>query len=73
MLHFRDLLKLEETEIMVDPEAEEFVSFLAELYDQEFDEAILELVNEAGSLYETHFEGEFGGLGAQSMECRAAL
>ena len=70
---FQSIYKLEETEIMLDPEAEEFVSFLAELYDQEFDGAILELVNEATVLYEAHFEGEAGRLGTRSVEAERLL
>jgi hypothetical protein len=42
------------------PEAEEFVQFLAELRDEEFDEAIQGLVNEASELYQEQFAGEDG-------------
>ncbi len=43
-----------------EPEREEWVSFLAELRDREFDEALFELADEAADLVETRFEGEDG-------------
>ncbi len=50
-------LSLYESEMvgMYDPEAEDYVAFLNELYDQEFDDALSNLVDEAAALYETHF------------------
>src|ERR687897_3517893 len=44
------------------PEAEEFAQFLAELRDEEFDEAVKGLVNEASELYQEQFVGESGAL-----------
>jgi hypothetical protein len=44
------------------PEAEEFVQLLAELRDEEFDESVKRLVNEASELYQEQFVGEDGAL-----------
>jgi hypothetical protein len=49
---FVSIYEMEEYGGTVDPRAEEYVAFLSELYDEEFDEAIFELVNEAAALYE---------------------
>jgi hypothetical protein len=70
---FRSVYEMAGQEDMVSPEADEFASFLAELHDREFDEAIFELVNEAADLYESRFEGEYGGLAAQSMQAERML
>jgi hypothetical protein len=70
---FRSEFRLETQENMVTPEAEEFVSFLDELYDREFDEAVFQLVNEAADLYAARFEGEFMGEAAQQMEVKRML
>jgi hypothetical protein len=43
---------------MVDPQSEEYVTFLNQLYDEEFDEALSSLVDEATEIYETHFGPE---------------
>ncbi len=43
---------------LVDPETEEYVTFLNELYDEEFDEALFALVDDAATIYETHFPHE---------------
>lgn len=42
----------------LDPEAEEYVAFLSELYDEELDEGFSTLVDEATAIYETHFTFE---------------
>lgn len=42
----------------VDPEAEEYVAFLNELYDEEFDEGLASLADEAAAIYETRFAYE---------------
>ncbi len=70
---FQSIYRLEESEIVLNPEADEVISFLTELYDQEFDEAILELVNEVGSLYETQFDSELGMSGKQTFEAERML
>jgi hypothetical protein len=60
---FVSIYELEEEGGLVDPRAEEYVAFLSELYDEEFDESVFELVNEAAALYEEYltrsFEDEF--------------
>ncbi|MCC2672049.1 MAG: hypothetical protein K0Q72_4521, partial [Armatimonadetes bacterium] len=43
---------------MVDPQAEDYVSFLNELYDEEFNDALAELVDEAAGIYETQHLNE---------------
>lgn len=43
---------------LVDPETEEYVVLLNELYDEEFHEALIGLVNEATVIYETQFQTE---------------
>lgn len=70
---FRSEFRLEAQENMVTPEADEFVSFLYELYDREFDEAVFELANEAADLCAARFEGEFIGEAAQQMEAERML
>ncbi|MFZ5519149.1 MAG: hypothetical protein ACOY90_21135 [Candidatus Zhuqueibacterota bacterium] len=55
---FLSLYESEEGGGLVDPVAEEYVVFLNELYDEEFDEALSGLVNEAAAIYETYFMHE---------------
>jgi hypothetical protein len=57
---FLSLYEASEGDGPVSPEAQEYVAFLNELYDEEFDEALSALVDEARTLYETHLaqEGE---------------
>lgn len=43
---------------MVDPRSEEYVTFLSELYDEEFNYAISNLIDEATALYEANFSYE---------------
>ena len=52
---FVSVYEMENGEGRVDPESEEFVQFLNELYDEEFDEAVFELINEASGLYDDNF------------------
>jgi hypothetical protein len=52
---FRDM---QETVEGYGPEAEDFVQLLAELRDEEFDEAVKRLVSEASELYQEQFIGE---------------
>src|SRR5215203_2014639 len=47
-----------EGEGRVDPQTEEYVSFLNELYDEQFNEAVSSLVDEAAGIYETNFLNE---------------
>jgi hypothetical protein len=42
----------------VDPQTEEYVSFLNELYDEQFNEALSGLVDEASTIYEMNFANE---------------
>uniref|UniRef100_A0A831TXT9 Uncharacterized protein n=1 Tax=Geobacter metallireducens TaxID=28232 RepID=A0A831TXT9_GEOME len=42
----------------MDPEAEEYVAFLNELHDEEFDEALSSLADEAAAIYEARFAHE---------------
>src|SRR5215204_4285846 len=55
------------------PEAEDFVQLLAELRDEEFDEAVQRLVNEASELYQEQFIGESGALVPPSTEAERLL
>jgi hypothetical protein len=55
------------------PEAEEFAQFLAELRDEEFDEAIKGLANEASELYQEQLVGESGALGPPPAEAERLL
>jgi hypothetical protein len=55
------------------PEAEEFVQFLAELRDEEFDEAVKGLVKEASELYQEQLVGESGALGPPPAEAERLL
>jgi hypothetical protein len=45
-------------ENFIDPETEEYTVFLNELYDEEMDDALSNLVYEATAVYETHFSHE---------------
>lgn len=55
---FLSLYELEGSSLLGDPETEEYVAFLNELYDEEFEEALATLVDEAAAIYETQFEQE---------------
>lgn len=46
---------------LLDPEAEEYVVFLNELYDEEMDGALFELAAETSTLYEQLVENEYAG------------
>jgi hypothetical protein len=65
---FRSVYELKEEEGTIDPEAEEAMEFLNELYDEEFDEAVYELVSEANELYQDRFESEYGDPLVQKMQ-----
>lgn len=65
---FRSFYELASDEGAIDPEAEEAMEFLDELYDEEFDEALFELVSEATELYEDRFESEYGDPLVQKMQ-----
>jgi len=70
---FRSVYELENAGGAVDLEAEEAMEFLDELYDEEFDEALFELVNEAAELYEDRFESEYGDPLVQKMQAMRLL
>lgn len=70
---FRSVYELETNEGAIDPEAEEAMEFLDELYDEEFDEALFELVNEAAELYEDRFESEYADPLVQKMQAMRLL
>jgi hypothetical protein len=56
---FMSLYETEPLEGQIDPRAEGYVAFLSEMYDEEFDQTIFELVNEAAALHEEHFAQSF--------------
>ena len=58
---------------IIAPERESYVAFLNELYDQEFDDAILDLADEAAELYHEQFESEFGEPVSQKREAEFLL
>jgi hypothetical protein len=71
---FVSIYEMEEQGGPVDPRAEEYVAFLSELYDEEFDEAIFELVNEAAALYEEHFaHSPLGEVATQTLAAERFL
>lgn len=57
---FLSLYESEEAGGLINPETEEYAAFLNELYNEEFDEALFGLVNEATAIYETRFMHEQG-------------
>jgi len=64
---FVSVYELEDVEARVDPESEEFIQFLGELHDEEFDDAVFELINEASALYEDRFIHEYQDTSSQSI------
>jgi hypothetical protein len=70
---FSSVYELEDGEGRVDPESEEFIQFLNELHDEEFDEAVFELINEASALYEDRFLHDYRGPAIQTMEAERLL
>lgn len=52
---FLSLYQSEEMTGMIDPESEEYVVFINELYDEEFDEALSGLIDEAAAVCKSHF------------------
>ncbi len=47
-----------EGEGRVDPQTEEYISFLNELYDEHFNEVLSNLVDEAAGIYQANFANE---------------
>lgn len=71
---FQSIYELESEEGIVDPETEAVMEFLDELYDEEFDEAIYELIDEADELYQNRFESEYyGNPIAQKIEAQRVI
>jgi hypothetical protein len=70
---FRSVYELADEEGTIDPEAEEMMEFLNELYDEEFDEAVYELISEANELYQDRFESEYGDPLVQKMQAARML
>jgi hypothetical protein len=70
---FRSIYELASDEGTIDPEAEEVMEFLNELYDEEFDEAVFELVSEADEFYQDRFESEYGDPLVQKMQAMRML
>ena len=70
---FRSVYELEDRDGRIEPGAETFAPFLAELYDEEFDEAVFELINEAADLHEARFQGELGVSGGQAIAAERLL
>ena len=71
---FQSIYELESEEGIVDPETEAVMEFLDELYDEEFDEALYELIDEADELYQNRFESEYyGNPIAQKIEAQRVL
>jgi hypothetical protein len=70
---FRSVYELADEVASIDPEAEEAMEFLNELYDEEFDEAVFELVSEADEFYQDRFESEYGDPLAQKMQAARML
>lgn len=56
---FPSVFEMENETENVDPETEEMVAFLSELNDEEFDEAVCEIINEADGLLQNRFGNEF--------------
>jgi hypothetical protein len=71
--HFLSLYEADEGGGVINPEAEEFTAFLNELYDQEFDEAMFELVSEAAALHESRFGYEQENGWANGSEAQRLL
>ena len=65
---FVSAYEMEGGESRVDHESEEFIQLLGELYDDEFNDAVFELVNEASALYEDQFSHDYRDKSSQSRE-----
>ena len=67
---FTSMYEMEGGEVVLDPESEEFIQFLGELHDEEFDESVFEIVNEASAFYEKKFNQD---ISSQPMEAERFL
>lgn len=70
---FLSLYESEEAGGVIDPETEEYIQFLNELYDKEFDEALFGLTSEAAALYEVRFMHEHVDPGIVGYEAERFL
>lgn len=70
---FLPLYESEDGGGLFDPETEDYVAFLNELYDEEFDQALSGLVSEAVALYETGFMQEQGDAEADGIQVERFL
>ena len=70
---FLSVYESDEDGELIDRETEEKVEFLNELYNEEFDEALFGLVNEAAALYETRFVNELANPSANGQEAERFL
>lgn len=64
---FLSIYELEDDGGAVDPGAEEYVTFLSELYDEEFDESIFELIHEAAAIHDDQFTGSSASIAEQNL------
>ena len=55
---FLTVYETEEHEASSDTEEDEMTAFIAELYDEELNQSLYELANEAAELYESELESE---------------
>jgi hypothetical protein len=58
---------------LVHPEKAEYLTFLNQLYDEEFEDTLASLVSEATSIYETHFPQEYEGSGSNTYQAERLL
>lgn len=70
---FLSIYELEGQESITDPKAEAFVSLMSELHDEEFDEAVRELINEAEDILEQRFVYEQQDVAAQARDSERLL
>ncbi|RXA20228.1 hypothetical protein EQO05_06515 [Methanosarcina sp. MSH10X1] len=70
---FLSIYESEEAGGLIDPETEEYVQFLNELYDEEFNETLYGLASEAAALYEVRFTHEYRDPGIVGYEAERFL
>jgi hypothetical protein len=58
---------------LIDPQSDDYVVFLNELYDDEFEEALFALASEATALHEARFQHEQGEPGAMGDQAERLL
>ncbi|MFX0198367.1 MAG: hypothetical protein ACFFCW_19790 [Candidatus Hodarchaeota archaeon] len=70
---FRSVYELNGQEELMEPEEEAFAEFLTELYDEEFDEAVYELMGEMSEIYESQLSTGYGNMVAQEAQTEQYL